>query len=377
MAMKETDEDFDDLEAEDARGGEAVPSSQYEVVTYPADTTLDGYKDMWDRGELDVPEFQRAFVWDQARASKLIESFLLGLPVPGVFLFKPRKGSKYMVVDGHQRIKSIISFLGGMLGERVFKLKGVDERWNSKTFVHLSEEDQFRLKTAVLRSFVIQQIDQRDRTSIYQIFERLNTGGINLSAMEIRQCAAYSPFIKFLNRLNEDENWRRIIGKQNPDKRLRDVELILRCLALFANADGYEKPMKVFLNKHAENERDEPSDYGKIEKKFKKICERIVDELGDKPFHLRGGRLNYGYLDSVFATAMKVSTGGNLNHIIRALQDSDVYDDAITRDTSDTQVIKCRMDLALAAFRASRTGDLKAVKRRVKAASKKYEYDED
>ncbi len=81
--------DLDFEITEEAEEDEALPAPRYEIFSYPADTTLKGYLDQWNNDQLYVPPFQRNYIWDQTRASKLVESFLLGLPVPPVFLFKP------------------------------------------------------------------------------------------------------------------------------------------------------------------------------------------------------------------------------------------------------------------------------------------------
>ena len=104
--MADTDVDVLDYEVtEEAEEDEALPPSSYEIFSYPADTTLKGYLDQWDNKQLFIPQFQRNYVWDQTRASKLIESFLVGLPVPPVFLYKPATTKSFWIIDGHQRIR--------------------------------------------------------------------------------------------------------------------------------------------------------------------------------------------------------------------------------------------------------------------------------
>jgi uncharacterized protein with ParB-like and HNH nuclease domain len=90
-------DDLDYEETEESEEDEALPSSTYEIFSYPADTTLKGYLDQWNNEQLFVPGFQRNYVWDQTRASKLIESFLLGLPVPPVFLYKPTSTKSFWI----------------------------------------------------------------------------------------------------------------------------------------------------------------------------------------------------------------------------------------------------------------------------------------
>src|SRR5262249_11349370 len=140
----------------------------YEVVTYPADYTLEvlvGKLQGDDRkpSEIQIPGFQRKFVWSQAQASKLIESFLLGLPVPPVFLFTTAENIQ-MVVDGQQRLKSIGYFFEGYFGSEtggrrpVFRLTGLNERspYLGQTFKDLETKNPIalrKLKDSVLRAF--------------------------------------------------------------------------------------------------------------------------------------------------------------------------------------------------------------------------------
>ena len=280
MEQGSSDWEFDPTE--ETPEEEAARPVQYEIMNYPADTTISGYEELWDRGQLIVPDFQRGFIWDQVKASKLIESFLLGLPVPGVFLFKSHGNPNYQIIDGQQRITSVVAYLKGRIHDRVFKLKNVNPKWEGKTFDELSEDDQFKLKGAVLRSTIIQQINPDDGSSIYLIFERLNTGGVNLNPMEIRQCVSYGPFIGALKEMNENEAWKKLIGRTEADKRLRDVELVLRCVSLAWYGEAYEKPMKGFLNESAERQRQHNGDYAGILEKFKSVCENVLGSLGEK-----------------------------------------------------------------------------------------------
>jgi uncharacterized protein with ParB-like and HNH nuclease domain len=172
----------------------------YEILAYPADFTLEVLVDKWKKGDIKIPKFQRRFVWTQAQSSKLIESFLLGLPVPPIFLYIEPKTEKMLVVDGQQRLRSLAYFFEGSFGEEdrhgnrvVFRLVGLNEKspFNGKTFKDIQDTDNpsfRRLNDAVLRSFVIKQLKPDDHTSIYHIFERLNTGGTFLTGQEIRNC---------------------------------------------------------------------------------------------------------------------------------------------------------------------------------------------
>jgi Protein of unknown function DUF262 len=122
---------FDNTEAPGEEEADELVS--YEILNYPADTTLRGYLEQWEAHQLRVPEFQRRYVWDIKKASKLIESFLLGLPVPGVFLFKERDASYFLIIDGQQRITTAVAFQKELFNDKVaFRLQAVAPQWEGK-----------------------------------------------------------------------------------------------------------------------------------------------------------------------------------------------------------------------------------------------------
>lgn len=298
-----------DLELEPVSSEEedyASSPADYQIATYPADFTLETLHYKWLDGEIIIPKFQRGFVWKPAQSSRLIESFLVGLPVPPVFVYTERESERYLVIDGQQRLRSIFYFLEGSFGvdsrgsKRVFRLSGLnpDSRFLGKTFAELGEVSQRKVKNAVLRSLVVQQLTPEDDTSVYHIFERLNTGGTTLSNQEIRNCVHRGSFVSFLKELNRDPQWRQILGKAETDSRERDVEILLRFFAL-RELSGYQKPMKDFLSRFMRKNRNASeaalAQSGQV---FQETCAQVVAALGEKPFHGRSG-LNVAALDAV------------------------------------------------------------------------------
>lgn len=340
-------EEWDDIDADDASDNDEVDMSVYQIASYPADITLKGYLDKWDKKQLIIPEFQRNYVWDQTKASKLIESFLLGLPVPGVFLYKDRSTNKLAVIDGQQRIMSAIRFFKNEFDEKIFRLKNVLPKWSGKTYDALEESDRYQLDDIVLRATVVQQLDPDDDSSIYHIFERLNTGGMNLNAMEIRRCVYYGDLMDLLSELNEYPIWRKIIGKNKIDKRLRDLELILRVLSLENSWQQYEKPMKTFLNSYLIKFKNMDNDarieeISRIRKNFIETCNTIDSYFPDKPFNLRG-RMNYAALDSIFVTILEaIDIQDDLTERYETLIQDKVFSESISISTSDDKVLKTR-----------------------------------
>ena len=320
----------------------------FEVACYPSDMTLKVYHDKWQAGQLVIPKFQRNYVWDQTRASKLIESFLLGLPVPGVFLYKERASNKLLVVDGQQRILSAIRFFDGRFEDRVFQLKKILPGWEGKSFEELLERDQLQLHDTVLRAIIVQQLHPDDKTSIYHVFERLNTGGVRLSPMEIRRCVYEGEFLALLEELNGNASWREILGRESHDRRFRDVEFILRFFAMREGWENYEKPMNSFLNKFMSHKRSlDKRALDKARGLFEETCDDVVRQLGKKPFHLQGSTLNPGLLDVVmvmmsFAREKGITDAKERFHALL----SDQTFRALTRSTSDTLMVRRRFKCA-------------------------------
>lgn len=303
-SVNPSDLELDPVSSEDEDYASAP--ADYQITTYPADFTLEVLHQKWQAGEIIIPEFQRAFVWKPAQSSKLIESFLVGLPVPPVFVYTERHSQKYLVIDGQQRLKSVFYFLEGHFGgdaggdRRVFRLSGLnqDSRFLGKTFNDLLEPDQRKVKNAVLRSFVVQQLEPDDDTSVYHIFERLNTGGTLLSNQEIRNCVHSGRFVEYMTKLNANSEWRKILGKSAPDSRKRDIELLVRFFAM-RDISSYQKPMKDFLSKFMKKNQDASHESLQgSEDVFRKTCSQLVEHLGEKPFHGRSG-VNVAVLDAV------------------------------------------------------------------------------
>jgi hypothetical protein len=150
----------------------------YSITSYGADYPVDGLVKRIDAGDIIVPEFQRQFIWPRPRIERFIESLLLGLPVPGIFLAREPESNRLLVIDGQQRLRTLSAFYKGILRGREFKLsKGVQAQFVDRTYETLEEEDRRRLDDSIIHATVIRQDEPSDdQSSVYFIFERLNTG---------------------------------------------------------------------------------------------------------------------------------------------------------------------------------------------------------
>ncbi|WP_417375875.1 DUF262 domain-containing protein [Gimesia maris] len=343
----------DDIELEEEPEEDDV-TINYDIASYPSDFTLAGLSQMWKDQDISIPDFQREYVWSIRQASLLIDSFLSGLPVPPVFFYIDDE-NKNLVIDGQQRILSIVFFFDGYFGKesvhgkrQVFRLTGLgeDSPYHKKRYEDLTEAAQRKLRQAVLRSVNIRQLSPSgDSTSAYHIFERLNTNGTPLKPQEIRNVVFRGNFNKLLKEANKDANWRIILGRPYLDKHQKDIELLLRIFSLVGASDEYEKPMKEFLNismkKHCNAESKKVLNFFKV---FPKVTELIATKLGEKPFHLRGP-LNVSALDSVVSVMIedfrKVKKD-RLNKNYSSLKDDDAFLEHTSYNTTDSKTVRAR-----------------------------------
>jgi len=180
---------------------------QYSITSYGADYTIDGLVRRIQKGDIIVPRFQRSFVWSYLQASRFIESLLLGLPVPGIFFSKEYGSEKLLVIDGQQRLRTLQFFYEGQFKPtgQVFELKGVQPEFEKKTYETLAVEDRRRLDDSVMHATIVKQDKpEEDNSSIYYIFERLNTGGTLLMPQEIRSSIFQGELNDLLKELNQN-----------------------------------------------------------------------------------------------------------------------------------------------------------------------------
>ncbi len=347
-----TNNEEDNLEKIDSEEDDKTltENKTFEIISYGADYTLSVLYEKLKNSEIITPDFQRKYVWKEKQASKLVESFLLGLPVPGIFLAKDKDSGNLLVVDGQQRLRTIQAFRDGKypIKDETFYLIDVQDQWQGKTYKDLEPVDRKRFDDSILRATIIRQVDPKDNTSVYHIFERLNTGGTTLQNQEVRNCVYFGKFNNLLHELNKDKKWRVLYNMPLPQKRMKDEELILRFLALFYDFENYEKPMNTFLSNFMGKKRNQSDDELKAMKKvFLETISRIEKEVGLPAFRPKRN-LNIAAFDSIMYTVAK--NKGSLKsdlkeHILQLFKDSD-YLKNITEGTTDPETISSRLSIA-------------------------------
>lgn len=331
---------------------------KYNITSFGADYDVDGLVKRLKRGDIFVPDFQREYVWKLPDASRFIESLLLGLPVPGIFLARERKTNRLLVIDGQQRLKSLLFFYEGFFNprdeenrKRVFKLTNVQPLFEGKTYQTLDESDRIKLDNSIIHATIIQQESPDDGdTSIYHVFQRLNDSGLKLYPQEIRVAVFYGEFIEMLKRLNEYPAWRRIYGKKN--NRLKDQELILRFLALYYEVESYKKPLAEFLNWFSEKHKSPTADFiQESERVFREAIESIHTHIGEGAFRIEKP-LNAALFDSTMvAVARRLQKGQIQNASSFKSAYHQILNDARLREllaggTSDDNNVKERLKIA-------------------------------
>lgn len=334
---------------------ETVGISEYSISSYGADYDVEGIVRRLDKGDIEIPEFQREFVWDQKRSSRFIESLLLGLPVPGIFLYRERGSYKQIVIDGQQRLKTLLFFYANKFGESNidFKLRGLETRFDGLTYKDLDASDRRRLDNSIIHATIIQQDKPDDSgTSQYFIFERLNTGGVALAPQEIRAAIYGGEFNKLLVNLNDNGDWRELFGRRN--KRKRDEELILRFLALYFRSNKYVPSMKAFLNSFMKQNQDlELYSEDLIRPLFENTVYTILNKIGPRAFKPTRA-VNAALLDSLMVgIARRLETGtidSNIKEQYRNLRKNKTFERLIADTTSAPENVRQRIQLATEAF---------------------------
>ena len=361
---------------------------EYDITVSPNDFNVMTLCSFVDRGSVRIPGFQRNFVWDIGRASRLIESLILGLPVPQLFLYEQGK-NRFLVIDGQQRLMSIYYFVKkrfprstrradirrefdreGHVPESMlfddkyfqgFSLRlsddrpGRQNRFKGLNYSTLSEDHRTQLDLRPIRNIVVKQsAPEDDQSSIFEIFNRLNSGGVNLRPQEIRTSMYHSDFYKMLYRINaENSTWRRLVGSNDPDLHMKDIEILLRGFAMLVDRDKYASSMVRFLNQFSFNCKALSGE--KIEylecmfTSFLRACAALPDDV----FMTKRGRFNVALYEAVFTVACKKAfcesgtvSGKLWAREIRRLSTDSTFLSAAAQGTTQKANVEKRLDRA-------------------------------
>lgn len=321
---------------------------------------------MYEDDELIKPELQRKYVWDKTEASRFIESILLGLPVPSIFL--AQSGSQKLIIDGYQRIMTVYDYVKrGVFSadSKVFKLSNsekINYRWRNKAFSELSVDEQRKIRSTTIHAIIFEQKKpENDDTSLYQIFERINTSGRSLTPQEIRNCVYQGTFNSLLFELNRNEIWRNLFGTVDPDSRMRDIEYILRffvmktddILASSANQISLKKSLNTFMDNH----KNDPIEiFEDFKDEFLHTILLVNSSIGENAFRnfTQNGfskKFHPAIFDAIMVSIFLIDKRGyDIGTISKKkhqeLLNNDQFKSAISKQTTNIENIKKRIQLA-------------------------------
>ena len=329
---------------------------KFEISSYGADYPVDTLVKRMRGGAFKVPAFQRKFVWTLKHSSKFIESLLMGLPVPGIFLYKEANSNEHLVIDGQQRLLTLQMFYDGLFKDKKFRLEGVREPWLNKAYDELESADILKLDDSVVHATIFKQDSPDDvLDSIYFVFERINSGGIRLSPQEIRNCISLGPFTEMIKALNHYQPWRRVFGPIN--NRSKDEELIVRFFALYIDGGMYVRPMNKFLNDFSDKmNKVPPTQLTELREIFVRAVDVVATDI-PRAFRLVRA-LNAAVFDSVMVgiakriTADRPLDAGGILPAYNALLGNADYRQACERATATEENVRTRLDAAIGAFAA-------------------------
>lgn len=243
-----------------------------QAVIWGTDWTTETMARQLEKGNIDLnPSFQRRDAWSEQEKSRLIESLMLGFPVPPIILAENKqKKNSYLVIDGKQRLLSIRRFYSNV-SEKEFKeknlkekdafkqlkLKGLDilKDFNGKTYSQMQVENAEyinNLDNQSIRTIVIK--NWPDEAFLYTVFLRLNTGSKKLSPQELRQALKPGAFLNFLDDGTANSTAiKDMLNNKGADPRMKDIELALRFFAFKCFPDKYKGNLKEFLDYTCEN----------------------------------------------------------------------------------------------------------------------------
>lgn len=332
----------------------------HDAMTLSSDWTIETIYSQINKANIDLsPEFQRRSAWDNTRKSRLIESIIIGMPIPNIVLAeKQQQKGKYIVIDGKQRLLSITEFM-----DEEIKLQGLDIRTdlNGLSFSQLNHDDKNLFENSTIRSTLIR--NWGDENFLYIIFYRLNSGSLPLSPQELRKSLIGS---KLINKIEEymtsSQQFKNIFG-EDLDKRMRDSELVLRFIAFEQNLQNYKGNFRTFLDHTTEYfEENTTSKDDELTNLFEKLniaLDLSVRVFGSNAFkkwdqskEKYEPKINRAIFDCITRffseknlTEDFIASTQNIEHSFQDICSIQKFKDAIEKSTKSTKSVHDRIDI--------------------------------
>lgn len=254
MSMEDVQiQDNQEVEVENLNGGKSTeeitkPFNPNEIDVYISTVNLGSLIDQLENDEIDLqPDFQRVTdVWDNVKKSRLIESILLGLPLPSFYFSEDPVSQKLSIIDGLQRICAIRDFV--LEKENPLKLEGLQflKNFDGFTFSQLARPEVKRIKSLKITMNTLRKGTPLDVK--YIIFQRVNTAGVPLTPQEMRHALNQGPAAIFIKELADMESFKKATNYSVESKRMQDRDFVNRFIAFFIGYQDYMGDLDMFLN---------------------------------------------------------------------------------------------------------------------------------
>lgn len=353
------DVEFEDDYDEDSKIPYEIPQEVRKITTQAYDKSVADIVRMIDDKDIRLdPDYQRNYVWDNKKASMLIESIILNVPIPVIYVSQEEDDS-WSVIDGLQRLYSLKRFFDGK-----FKLSGLEilSDLNKSDINTLNPKALRILKNGLLRVIMITH-DSNEEIK-YDVFMRLNTGSVHLTEQELRNCLYRGSLNRFLKEVVQNGTWLKLMGLREPHVRMADRETALRFLAIWKSWDsqtetlkGYKGRMKSFLNTFMSEHKDIKSlESGEWKQVFEDTVNKVYQVYGENAFKRQGldgtteKTINRAIIDVIMLSSTQHTIEELMNKreliVNRFLEKTNNeidFKNSIKIGTSDTKVITYRL----------------------------------
>lgn len=354
---------YDDDETESESEVQEIPKEVRKLRTQSYDKSVKDTVGMIEDGDIILdPDYQRNYVWDNKKASLLVESILINVPIPLIYVSEEENG-EWSVVDGLQRLNSLSRYYNGD-----FKLSGLEvlTELNGLKYEQLNSKAQRVLNSGNLRIVTISYESHQEIK--YDVFMRLNRGSVKLKEQELRNCLYRGSFNDFLKKIAKNKEFLQILKLKEPHKRFDDIELVLRYLALSDNYDiekgevlNYKATMKSFLNYYMDlNKKTNDLRMSAFSDKFNDTIFKVVSVFGMNAFrkpYIEDGNIMYennvnrALMDCImvgfefFSQDILIKNKETIIFLLaNLLKNDEKFESAITLGTSDKRKINYRIN---------------------------------
>lgn len=361
---EELEDEFDDKELEqdialeDDDDINQIPTEERKLRVQAYDKSVSDLVRMVREEDIILnPEYQRNYVWDNKKASLLIESILLNIPIPVVYASE-EDDSRWNIVDGLQRLTALRRFF-----DNNFKLGGLGvlSELNGFRYQDLNPKAKRVLSNGNLRVILI--FNDSHPEIKYDIFMRLNSGSVKLNEQELRNCLYRGSLNDLIKGLAKNPKLLNILGLKSPHKRMVDCEMILRYFAFSNNFDkenmtikDYKGATKTFLNSFfANNQNIELGKINELRDKFNTVIDSVYEVFGDKAFRKLNDegfetKINKAIMDVIMISFEQYSLDAikekktEILTLYKKKLDEPKFNMAVTQGTSDTRVLEYRLN---------------------------------